>query len=257
MKFRSIPASIVSGAVALLLVGGYVTRQNAAAFNVNDDEIHQTYRLAAGAHVDVSDISGPVSVEPSDGPTAEVHIYRTAKNSDDLAYRKVFIEQTQTGLRIRQKRDSGEPSKVDLLNRVVLKLPRDVSVSGKSISGDFKISGIGGAVDLNSISGSVEATDLNGPVTVANASGNVRLAVASINGEGLSVKNVSGSTYLRLSSDLNAELSISNTTGAVSNKISGLALEKVGSSAYSGRLGSGGPRIVVSNVSGAVVLQLI
>ena len=63
-----------------------------------------------------------------------------------LVYRKVFVEQTSSGLTIRQK---NETNAVDLLNRVALKLPRQVSVSAKSISGDFNISGIDGAVDLN------------------------------------------------------------------------------------------------------------
>jgi hypothetical protein len=52
-------------------------------------------------------------------------------------------------------------------------------------------------------------------------------------------------------------LSINNTIGAVSNRIAGLALDKVGAANYSAKLGSGGPRIVVSNVTGAVVLQRI
>lgn len=270
MKDRSIVLSLVTGAVALLILGGHA-KQKAEAVNVNagsagneatkvvtgQEESHQTYQLAAGAHVDVFDISGPVSVEATDGQSAEVHIYRTAKNSEDLAYRKVSVEQTSSGLTIQQKTDGTEHSSINLLNRVVLKLPRQVSVSAKSISGDFNISGIDGAVDLNAISGSVQAMRLNGALTVSGASGNVRLAVTRINDAGLRVSNVSGNAYLRLANDLNAELSISNTAGAVSNKIEGLALDKVGASNYSAHLGSGGPRIVVSNVTGAVVLQRI
>jgi len=268
MKDRTIVSSLVSGAVALLILGSYAKQQRAEAFNVTAgstgkeavtavtaQEEHQTYQLAAGAHVDVSDISGPVSVEATDGSAAEVNIYRTAKNSEDLAYRKVLTEQTSSGLKIWQKTESGEPSRINLLNRVVIKLPRQVSVSAIRISGNFTISGVGGAVDLNAISGSVDAMRLNGDLTIFGASGNVRLAVARINDEGLRVSNVSGNVYLRLASDLNAELSINNTTGVVSSKIAGLALERVGAANYSARLGSGGPRIVVSNVTGAVVLQ--
>lgn len=269
MKDRSIVSALVTGAVALLILGGHTKQQKAEAVNVNvrsgneatkavtGQEEHQTYQLTAGAHVDVSNISGPVSVEATDGSSAEVHIYRTAKNNDDLAYRKVFVEQTSSGLMIRQKPGSGEPSKIDLLNRVILKLPRQVSVSGKNISGDFNISGVDGTVDLNSISGSVDARHLNGALTVSGVSGHVRVAVARINDAGLRVSNVSNNVYLRLASDLNAELNISNTTGGVSNKIQDLALVGVGPSNHSARLGSGGPRIVVSNVTGAVVLQRI
>jgi DUF4097 and DUF4098 domain-containing protein YvlB len=265
MKDRSIVLSLVTGAVALLILGGHA-KQKAEAVNVDagsagneatkvvtgQEESHQTYQLATGAHVDVFDISGPVSVEATDGQSAEVHIYRTAKNSEDLAYRKVFVEQTSSGLTIWQKAD---PSKINLLNRVVLKLPRQVSVSAKSISGDFNISGIDGAVDLNAISGSVDARHLNGALTVSGVSGNGRVAIERINDAGLRVSNVSGNVYLRLASDLNADLSISNTTGGVSNKIEGLVLDKINASSYSARLGTGGPRIEVSNLTGAVVLS--
>ena len=269
MKDRVIVSSLVSGAVALL-IQGHATQQKAEVVNINggpegneatqvvtgQEESHKTYQLAAGARIDVFNISGPVSVEAIDGQSAEVHIYRTAPNSADLAYRKDLVEQTSSGLTIHQNPDP-IPVKINLLNRVVLKLPRQVSVSAKSISGDFNISGIDGAVDLNGISGSVQAIRLNGALTVSGASGNVRVALTRIDDAGLRVNSVSGNVDLRLPNDLNAEFSISNTSGAVSSKIEGLTIDKVSVTNYSGHVGSGGPRIVVSNVSGAVVLQRI
>ena len=252
MKDRWIVSSLMSCAVALLILGSYAKQQKAEA--VTQQEEHQTYKLAAGAHIDVSNISGPVSIEPTNDLSAEVHIYRTAKNPDDLVYRKVFVEQTSSGVTIRQPNESNA---VELTNRVALKLPRQVSVSGKSIGGAFNISGIDGAIDLDGISGSVEVRNLNGALTVSGVSGNVRVAVTRINAAGVRVSNVSGSIYLRLASDLNAELSVGNTSGGVRNQIQGLALALVGTgpSTYSARLGTGGPRIVVSNVTGAIVLQ--
>jgi len=260
----------VTGAIALLILGGYARPQMAEAVNMNgastgngwnksiaDQEEHQTYQLTAGAHIEVSNISGPVSVEAIDGSTAEVSIYRSAPNRDDLAYRKVSVEQTSSGLTITQKNDGTERSAIDLLNRVVLKVPRQVSVTGKSISGSFNIIGVTGAVNLNGISGSVEAKQLNGALTVSGVSGNVRVAVTRIDDTGLRVSGVSRNVYLGLASNLNAELSVGNTTAGVSNKIEGLALVAAGPSNYSGRLGSGGPRIEVSNVTGFIVLQRI
>ncbi len=268
MKKRSMVSALVTGAVALLILGGYTRPQKAKAVDVNggsarnewskviaDQEEHKTFQLTAGAHIDVSIISGPVSVEGTDGSTAVVSIYRTARNRDDLAYRKVSVEQTSSGLTIQQKNDGTEHTSIDLLNRVVLKVPRQVSVTGTSISGDFNVSGVEGTVDLNGISGSVTAMDLNGALTVSGVSGNVRVAVARINDAGLRVSGVSSNVYLRLASDLNAELRVGNTTAGVSNKIPGLALVNVGPSNYSARLGSGGPRIEVSGVTGLIVLH--
>lgn len=251
MKKRLIVSTLASGAVALLVLGSHAEQQEPGAV-----EEHSTYRLTAGAHIDVSHISGPVSVEATDGSTAKVNIYRTAPNPDDLAYRKVSVDQTSSGLTIRQKNDGTERSSINLLNRVVLTVPRNVSVSGNNISGDFIISGVRGAVDLTSISGSVDARRLNGGLVVSGASGNVRVAVEDVTDAGLRVSNVSGNVHLRLASDLNAELRIDKTSGGVSNKIEGLVLRNAGAS-YVVPLGSGGPRIVVSNVTGAVVLQRI
>ena len=270
MKNHWMVSSLVSGAIALLILGGYARPEKAKAVDVNggsagnewtkamaDQEEHKTYQLAAGVHIDVFNISGPVSVEGTDGSTAEVSIYRSAPNPDDLAYRKVSIDQTSSGLTITQKDDGTERTSINLLNRVVLKVPRQVSVSGKSISGDFTVRGVEGAVDLNGISGSVNAMNLNGALTVSGVSGNVRVAVARITDAGLRVSGVSSNVYLALASDLNAELRVGNTTAGVSNKIEGLALVTVGPSNYSARLGSGGPRIEVSNVTGLIVLQRI
>jgi len=268
MKNRWMISSLMSGAIALLILGSYANQQRAEAVSVNrwpanewvkaiaDEEEHQTYRLAPGAHIDVFNISGPVSIEAIEGSSAEVSIYRTAPNPADLAYRKVSVDQTSSGLTITQKNDGTERSSIDLLNRVVLKVPRQVSVSGRSISGDFNVSGIDGAINLNGISGSVDVRHFNEALTVSGVSGNVRVAVASITDAGLRVSGVSRNVYLGLAGDLNAELSVGNTTAGVSNKIQGLALLG-GPSNYSARLGSGGPRIEVSNVTGYIVLQRI
>ncbi|HKP36751.1 MAG TPA: hypothetical protein VJT71_07825 [Pyrinomonadaceae bacterium] len=250
--------------VGVLVLGGLFIAVNVnagagkeALKAVTAEESHQTYQLTAGAHIDVSNISGPVSVEATDGSAAEVHIYRTAPNPADLAYRKVSVDQTSSGLTIQQKDDGTEHSSINLLNRVVLKLPREISVSAKGISGDFNISGIDRAVALNGISGSVNAMNLNAALTVSGVSGNVRVAVARVTDAGLRVSGVSRNVYLGLASDLNAELLVGNTTAGVSNKIQDLALVAVGPSNYSARLGSGGPRIEVSGVTGFIVLQRI
>jgi hypothetical protein len=268
MKDRWMVSSLLSGAIALLILGSYAKQQTAEAVNVSagaagnewpqaitDREVHQTYHLTAGAHLDISNISGPVSVEAVEGSTAEVSIYRTAPNPADLAYRKVSVEQTSAGLTIRQKNDGTERDSIDLLNRVVLKVPRQVSVSGKSISGDFNVSGIDGVVDLHGISGSVGVRHFNGALTVSGVSGNVRVPVERIDAAGLRVSGVSRNVYLGLDSNLNAELSVGNTTAGVANRIPGLTLVSAGPSNYSARLGAGGPRIGVSNVTGFIVLQ--
>jgi hypothetical protein len=101
MKKRPIISSLVCGAVALLLLGSHAKQQEPRAVNVNaasgneateavtvQEEEHSTYRPTAGAHINVSHISGPVSVEATDGSTAKVSIHRTAPNQWPGQYRR-------------------------------------------------------------------------------------------------------------------------------------------------------------------------
>src|SRR5215207_655003 len=69
------------------------------------DEINQTYTLPAGATVEINDISGPVSVETSDGNTAEVRVVSSARSREELARRKAVVEQSGSTLRIYTPQD--------------------------------------------------------------------------------------------------------------------------------------------------------
>ena len=111
-----------------------------------------------------------------------------------------------------------------------------------------------GMVRLESIAGHVSTGSVQAAKMSSLAQG-ISMEINEIDERGVRVSNVNGHCYLQLASDLNAELNISNTTG-VFNKVAGLALHKAGVS-YSGRLGSGGPRVIVSNVTGVVVLRRI
>ena len=56
------------------------------------DEFHQSYQLASAAKVEVRGINGTVDIETGAGSTAEVNVVRSARNRDDLEYRKVIVE---------------------------------------------------------------------------------------------------------------------------------------------------------------------
>src|SRR5688572_14617894 len=54
------------------------------------DEFRQSYQLSSGARVEVRGINGAVDIETSPGSTAEVNIIRSARNREDLEYRKII-----------------------------------------------------------------------------------------------------------------------------------------------------------------------
>lgn len=216
------------------------------------DEIHQTFNLTHGNRIEVSRISGPVEVEGTDGDVAEVHIIRSAKIKTDLAWRKLRIEQTPTGLVIEPEDEALRPRAVRVNHYVLLKLPRQSSFTSVGVSGSISIAAIDGTVRVSGCSGSVIMKETNGPTDISGVSGSVILNVTRLSEPGLHVSGISGTVELRVSDELDAELSITDFSGRVFIDIPQQEPRPFG---YQYRLGRGGPRISVSGVSGNVVLR--
>jgi hypothetical protein len=256
------------------------------------EEVRQTYELSSGARVSVASISGPVEIETGAGGTAEVHIIRTARSQADLQYHRVIIEHTGTSLTLRGEQDRGTPRGVQVNQHVMLKLPVNVDLSINSISGHAVIGDIGGHAHVNSISGPVTIGDVNGEAVVtsisghlsigraggqvqvksisgsvdvgqatghfeaSSISGSVRATIAQIGAGGISINSISGNVTLRLSDAVNAEIHASHYSGEVYLNVPNVVVQgKMTPSEVRGLIGSGGPTISISNVSGSITLQ--
>jgi hypothetical protein len=216
------------------------------------DEIHQSFNLTHGNLIEVSRISGPVEVESTDGDVAEVHIIRSAKIKADLAWRKLGIEQTPTGLIIEPEDEPLRPRAVRVNHYVSLKLPRQTSFTSFGVSGSISIGAIDGTVQISGCSGSVIMKETNGPIDISSVSGSVILHVTRLSERGLRVRGASGTVELHLSNELDADLSITDFSGRLFIDI---PQQEPPPSSYHYRFGRGGPRISVSGVSGNVVLR--
>lgn len=218
------------------------------------DEIHQSFNLTQGDRIEVSRISGPIDVESIDGEVAEVHVIRSARIKSDLAWRKLRIEQTPTGLVIEPVDDEAlRPRDARVSHYVLLKLPRQISFTTARVSGSISIAAaIDGTVQISGCSGSVIMKETNGPIEISGVSGSVILNVTHLSERGLRVSGISGTVELRVSDELDAELSITELSGRVFVDIPQQEPRPYG---YHYRLGRGGPRISVTGVSGNVVLR--
>jgi hypothetical protein len=91
------------------------------------EEIRQSYPLAPGASVELTNINGAIRIETSDTNTADVYIERLASSNEALGRRKVIIEADSNNLRIRgEKGDVGFFERLFGSNpseKLILKLP--------------------------------------------------------------------------------------------------------------------------------------
>lgn len=287
---------VIALAAAITCWMGTAVGQKAKPSN-NDfpesDELQRSFQLGPGASVDVSSISGSVVIETSDTNTAEVHVVRTARNRADLAYRNVIVEQQASGLVVRgeSEREDAVPRGVQVRHRVLLKIPRQVSLSVHNISGAATVGNIDGPVRVDNISGAAKLADVRGPLVVSgvsgplsvgnvadkvqltnisgnvtvgrtvgnlelsNVSGNVTATIERLDRRGVTVRKVSGAIELRFADALNADVVANDVDGDVRLDVPDVSMQSTPNrTTLRARVGAGGWPISITNVSGKVRL---
>jgi DUF4097 and DUF4098 domain-containing protein YvlB len=257
------------------------------------EETNKTFQLAPGARVDVSSIRGPVEIVNGDSATAEVRIVRSARTRADLEYHKIEVEQTGNGLVVRgvQEPEDRQRQNIQVDHHVMLKLPRRIDLSVKSVSGSIKvgdvdgqtqvssisgsahIGNVGGKLQVSSISGSLEVGNVgadarvnsisgdlrlgqvNGSLNVSSVSGGVNSTLVSLSPEGIHIKSVSGSIELGFKSEVNADFDAKSISGQVYFDMPNVTRDnEEKSSNVRARIGAGGTPISISSVSGNIRL---
>ena len=257
------------------------------------DEINKTFHLAPGARVDVSSIRGPVEIVSGDGATAEVRIIRSARTRAHLEYHKIEVEQTGNGLVVRgvQEPEDRQRENIQVDHHVMLKLPRRIDLSVKSVSGSIKVGDVDGQTDVSSISGSANIGNVggklqvssisgsleignvgadarvksvsgnlglgqvNGALDVSSISGGLNVTLVSLSPEGIHIRSVSGSIELGFKSEVNADFKADSISGQVYFDIPNVTRDtEEKSHNVRARIGAGGTPISITSVSGNIRL---
>lgn len=223
------------------------------------DEFQQSYQLSAGARVEVRGINGSVEIETGPGGTAEVNIVRSARNREDLEFRRIIVEQTATSLIIRSEDDrerSGFGRNRDVRQRVKLLLPRSVDLAVSGVNGRVGVGEIDGPVRLSGINGRVEVAQAMGYSDISGINGRVRVTIAQLGTRGIHVSGVNGGVELFFAEELNADLDVTGINGSVNTDVANVTvLGRVDRHNFHAKIGAGGSPIKVSGINGHVKLS--
>lgn len=221
------------------------------------EEVKRTFQLSPGATVEVSTIYGTVDIETTNTDTAEIHIIRYARNRADFSTRKINIEQTANGLAIRGERDlSQERAKVK--HRVLLKLPRQVSLVVEKVNARVNIGEIDGEVRLARINGAVKIAQAAGFAEVSNINGSFTMTITKLGERGIRAEDINGSVELRFTDILNANLNVIEYNGSVNSELPNTSvIEKKRNEIFAARIGAGGIPISLTSVNGSIHLSRV
>ncbi|HEV2836924.1 MAG TPA: DUF4097 family beta strand repeat-containing protein [Pyrinomonadaceae bacterium] len=227
------------------------------------EEFHQTYPLSATGRVNLSNINGGVKIKVWDRAAVQVDAIKKAYRRERLEEAKIEVTATEENIRIKtdypdenlnfrkDERRYENPAIVEYS----LTVPRKATLESIEL--------INGALDIDGVEGDVKATSINGHVTARGLVGTTKLS--TVNGpldatfvqldesKPISLASVNGNVTLVIPSDSNASIRAGTVHGMISNDFNLQVKhgEYVGHN-LDGQIGTGGPRIKLGNVNGAI-----
>lgn len=259
MKGRIFVAVILVAAAAL--AGRWMNRVVGTHATATREETRQSFRLDAGAHVEVGSINGKVEVKTAEIDTAEVHIVRTADNPEDLEYNRVNVEGSSSSLVVRGEHGGGGGSFWRWLSggggrarqEVTLTLPRNVELSASHVNGALSVGEVDGRVEVAHVNGRVEVAQTLGRSEVSHVNGGVKVGVSRLGAEGMDVAHVNGNIEIRFRQSVNADVEVERQNGGLSVNVPNVTMQERLSRSHSRvRLGNGGSPVHIGHVNGNV-----
>lgn len=223
------------------------------------EEIRRSYTLKPGAQVVVGNINGRIDVETATIDHAELLIVRSAKQREDLQFRRIKIDHEPDRLEIRIEQDrkslfSALGKLPEGRQRVILKLPRKVEFNAHGANGEVTVGEIDGAVELNGINGGIKVARANG-LELRGINGNLDVTVAKLNPRGVEASGINGNLDLRFTEAVNADIDIHGINGQINPELPNfVASGEQKRGRLEGRAGAGGAHIEVRGVNGNVNL---
>ena len=227
------------------------------------EEFHQTYPLSLTGRVSLENINGGVQIKVWDRAAVQVDAVKKAYRKERLTEARIEVNATEENVRIKteypdetQTFRSGEgrydnPATVEYS----LTVPRKaVLESVELVNGSLDIDGVEGNVKASSINGHLSARGLMGEARLSTINGPLQATFTQLDeSKAISLGSVNGNVTLVIPSNANAAIRAGTVHGGISSDF-GLQVkhgEYVGHS-MDGQIGTGGPRIKLGNVNGAI-----
>ena len=230
------------------------------------EEFHQTYPLSATGRINLANINGGVKIKVWDRPAVQVDAIKKAYRRDRLAEAKIEVTATEENIRIKteypednQNFRGGEgrwenPATVEY----ALTVPRKATLESiELINGQLDIEGVEGNVKASSVNGMVSARGVMGEARITTVNGQLQATFTQLDeSKPISLGSVNGNLTVVIPSNSNASVRASTVHGSISNDW-GIKVkhgEYVGHN-LDAQIGTGGPRLKLSNVNGAIVIN--
>ncbi len=224
------------------------------------DQWTRSYKIASDGQLEIINVNGRITAEPSDSGSVEILAERSVKATSDERARELLgqiemreeVGDEKVRVEVRAPRFRGASNQEI---KWTIKVPKGVSVDLRTINGGVRMTGLQGEVRARSTNGGIVGTGLiASTVDAAVTNGGVEIDLARAASEGsIDLESVNGGVSLSLPPDTKADISARCVNGGIS--VNGLDLEMTGEQTkrrFAGKLNGGGMRVSMETVNGGV-----
>jgi hypothetical protein len=251
------------GAILGMLCALLAAEASAKDYGKLTEEFHHTYPLGAGGRVELDNINGAVHITAWDQNEVKVDAVKYANTKERMDQAEIEVENGSDYVSIRTKYHDHEnswdrdgwnnPASVEY----TIAVPRNARLDEiKVINGPLDIHGVAGEVRASCINGHMTVQGLQGPVKLESVNSRMEVQFDKLSDSPVELTSVNGGIELTLPSDVRAKVEASTVSGSIEDDF-GLHVNNhrwVGHD-LRGELGSGGPRIRLSNVNGRIEIH--
>ena len=228
------------------------------------DEWVRTYDIKPGGHLHIINTNGQIQALPATGSQVEVRAIREARAGSEEASRELLKktemreEVTPDGVTIETPEGQGRGrgfGRMQLSVRYEVRVPPGLNMLFKTQNGGVRLENVSGArIEATSTNGGITGRGVSGAVEAQTVNGGVTMDLASLTGDSR-ITTVNGGVVVTLSPDVNANLEATVVNGGVQVQ-DGLQLtaDEQSRQRVAGRIGNGGPRLVLQTTNGGVRL---
>jgi hypothetical protein len=230
------------------------------------DEWVRSYDIKPGGRLDIINVNGQIEASPSSGTRVEVRAIREARAGSEEASREMLrktemreeITPDRVSIQVPEAQERGRGfGRRQLSVKYDVHIPAGLNILLKTQNGEVKLENIQGIrIEAASTNGGITGRGLSGAVEASTVNGGIQMDLDAVTGDTRMV-TVNGGVRLSVAPGVNADLEATVVNGGVLVQ-DGLSLsgDERSRQRVAGRIGSGGPRLVVQTTNGGVRVGL-
>lgn len=228
------------------------------------DEWVRTYDLKPGGHLEILNTNGQIRASQAPGNQVEVRAIREARAGSEEASREL-LKKTEMREEVAPDRITIEaPENQErgrgfggprLTVRYEVQVPPGLNVRFKTQNGEVRLDDVSGArIEATTTNGGITGRGVTGAVEAQTVNGGITMDLAGVTGDSR-MTTVNGGVTLTVAPNVNANLDATVVNGGVQVR-EGLqfSADEQSRQRVAGRIGSGGPRLVVQTTNGGIRL---